>query len=105
MSYRRRLREVRDGGEQVPYPIFPERGGVVPWAITDNGDLCFWLTDAPDADRWIVVVNESRGRTWEEYRGSATEFLADVISARQRISIFPDNFPSRRPSFSILREA
>ncbi len=98
------LREVRDGGEHVPYPIFPERGGVVPWSRTDNGDVCYWLTSEPDPDSWIVVVNESRGPEWEEYRGSATGFLAEVLSGRRRFSIFPENFPSPRPTFKALPE-
>jgi hypothetical protein len=99
------LRVVRDDGDQVPYTIFPEPGGVVPWARTDNGDVCYWLTHEPDPDSWIVVVNESRGPEWEAYGGSATEFLAEVLSGRRQFSIFPENFPSPRPTFTVLPEA
>jgi hypothetical protein len=77
------LREVRDSDEHVPFPIFPEPRGVVPWSRTANGDVCYGLTDGPDPDSWMVVINESRGPDWEEYHGSATEFLAEVLSARQ----------------------
>ena len=60
------LRELRDGGEHVPFPIFPEPRGVVPWSRTANGDVCYWLTDEPDPDNWIVVINEGRAPEWEE---------------------------------------
>jgi hypothetical protein len=28
----------------VPFALFPERGGLFPWAITDNGNRLYWLT-------------------------------------------------------------
>ena len=33
------LNELRSYGESVPYKPFPEQGGILPFGITDNGDL------------------------------------------------------------------
>ena len=48
--------------EEVPYGV--ERGSeeLVRWAITDNGDVCYWVISASDdPDEWLVTVNEARG--------------------------------------------
>src|SRR4051794_3882347 len=36
------MRELIGAGEQVPYAIGDGRSEVIPWACTDNGDVCFW---------------------------------------------------------------
>lgn len=40
------LRTIKaEHGESVcPYPIFPEKDGLLPFGRTDNGDDLFWLT-------------------------------------------------------------
>jgi hypothetical protein len=92
------LRYLRDRGEAVPYPLFPEPGGVLPWGVTDNGDVCYWRTGgAPDG--WTVVVNESRGPDWDAYPGPLTAFLAAVLSRRHVCPVFPTDFPSPSPAF------
>jgi hypothetical protein len=27
-----------------PLPLYPEAGGLLPWAVTDNGDTLYWIT-------------------------------------------------------------
>jgi hypothetical protein len=93
------LRQVRDEGERIPYPLFPEDGGILPWGRTDNGDVCYWLRRGSDPDRWIVAVNESRGPDWDEFEGSMTEFLVAVLARRYTCFVFPDSFPSDDPAF------
>ena len=91
------LRTLADDGEVMPHP--PDR--LLPWAATNDGDICFWLRDPPDEpDKWSVVANESRGPIWEEFAGSATEFLLALMSGSLHTPVFPDDFPSEQPSFN-----
>lgn len=73
---------------------------VVPWAFTDNGDVCYWkISGISDPDEWTVIVNESRGPEWDEFGGSTTEWLVAVLSGRYRVRVFPRDFPSSDPGF------
>jgi hypothetical protein len=74
----RQLKE-RFGEEEVPYPIYPEPGGLLSWAISNNGDVLYWLTQG-DPDAWHVVVNEARGPWYERFEQCATSFLTNLIS-------------------------
>src|SRR5262249_44977111 len=97
------LRKLRQTTEpDMPYPIFPEPGGVIPWGVTDNGDVCYWKTGLADPNTWTVVVNESRGPDWEHFKGTMTEFLSAVVSRIHVCSIFPDDFPSGTPEFQAI---
>src|SRR5258708_2836859 len=69
------LRTLRDHyGEKCSYSFFPDAGGLLPVAITDNGDVIYWLTAGPPDD-WDVVVNESRGPEYQRFECGLTEFL------------------------------
>jgi hypothetical protein len=92
------LRELQASGEFLPYPLFPEKGGLLPFGITDNGDVLHWLTrGAPD--EWQVVVNESRAPEYEEFRLGLADFLAQILSRSAICRIFPRSFPSALPQF------
>ena len=93
------VREFRDLGEYVPYPLFPEPEGLLPWAGTRNGDSCYWYTRGEEPEGWRVVVG-TRYLEWEEFPCSMTGFLADVLTRRLQVSLFPENFPSSKPTFS-----
>jgi hypothetical protein len=95
------LLQLKMAGEKIPYPIFPEEGGVFPFAQTDNGDFIYWETKG-DPDDWPVVVNEARGARWESFGLSMTDFLARILSRRLKCKIFPDDFPPRRPKFELF---
>lgn len=76
-------RAQRDSGMSSPYPIFPEKGGLLPWGSTGNGDQFFWRTDPPDEpDRWSVVAHDRGSGAWIEYPGQMTAFLADALEQR-----------------------
>ncbi len=97
------LRELREHGERIPYPIFPEPGGLFPFGSTDNGDTLYWLTSgAPDS--WRVAVNEARGPLWEVFEMTTTTFLARLFSRDLRCNVFPDDFPSPDAKFEVLAE-
>jgi hypothetical protein len=94
------LRTLREMGEEVPYPLFPEPAGILPWAITDNGNVCHWRTGSANPDEWTVVVDNGRAPWWDEFPGSMTAFLSAVLSRRYQCSVFPIDFPSSSPRFT-----
>lgn len=93
------LREMRRLGDVSPYPFFPEPGGLMPFAVTDNGDVLHWLTEG-QPDEWRVVVTESRGSDHEMHETNMTDFLASVLSRSRRCAIFPDGLTRQFRSFS-----
>jgi hypothetical protein len=94
------LREVRDDGEPVPYEPEPIPGGLIPWAITDNGDVGYWaIGDPDDPGGWTVVFNEGRGPDWHAYDGGAVAFLVDWLKGRERPTVFPDDVPYEPETF------
>jgi hypothetical protein len=93
------LREVKaeHGTNGCPYPLHFEPNGLLPWGVTDNGDVLFWLTvDHPD--QWTVVVNESRGPTYEHFPGSMTVFLQAFLARSLETEIFPDDLRDDGPA-------
>ncbi|GAA3804420.1 hypothetical protein GCM10022226_25380 [Sphaerisporangium flaviroseum] len=73
-----------------PFPVHPEPEGVFPWGVTENGDICMWLTD-PDPARWTVVIAERFH--WWHYKGTLTGFLLDVLTRQISCPILPPDFP------------
>jgi hypothetical protein len=87
-----RLDALSTLGEDLPYEP------LLPFAFTDNGDVVYWHTRG-DPDDWTVVVNESRGPEWHAFDGNATEFLVATLSGRERVPMFPEDFPGEDPGF------
>jgi hypothetical protein len=95
----RTLRELQSKHEcEVPYPLYPEAGGLLPWGITDNGDVLYWLT-AGEPKEWPVVLNAARDARTERHEGGMAAFLVRVLSADVVSGIFPTDFPGEMHSF------
>ncbi len=47
-----------------PLPLYPEPGGMLPWASTDNGDTLYFITAGP-ADDWPTIVKGPRAPEFE----------------------------------------
>lgn len=74
--------------EDVPYPLFPEKGGLLPFGLTDNGDVFYWRTSgAPEA--WTIVVNESRGPEYEKFKLSTTKFIERLAAGKLKSEVLP----------------
>ncbi len=94
------LRWLRaQGTERLPYPVYPEPGGVVLWGETANGDCFYWITSDGPPDDWSVTVNEARAPNWHDHPGPMTAFLADLLDRTESVDFFPAVFPSAQPSF------
>jgi|688.fasta_scaffold392787_2 hypothetical protein len=76
------------GTRAVPYPIYPEQGGLLAWGATDNGDDLYWQT-VGDPDAWTIVVNESRSDVYEEFPFGMVEFVLKVITGELVSEILP----------------
>ena len=96
------LRSLKmDFGEEIPFPLYPQVGGLIPWAFTDNGDVLYWITGESVAD-WPVAVNAGRESDWRQYELSSSGFLVALFDRQLRVDIFPEDFPSRYPAFTPL---
>jgi hypothetical protein len=62
----------------VPYPIYPDQPGLLPWGNDENGNDYYWFTEgAPNT--WRVLSDEGRGEGFREYGCTMTEFLTKVL--------------------------
>lgn len=77
-KYREQKRKL--GKRAVPFPIYPEAGGLVPFGITDNGDVFFWRSDSPNPEAWAVVENPVRSAVCEVYERTMIAFLLGVAT-------------------------
>jgi hypothetical protein len=93
------LRDVRSRGEAIPYPLYPENGGVIPWASTVDGDVFFWVTEYDDPNRWPVVLNEVRTTHWIELDGPMTRVLHSILTDRVCIGFLQQDLGAGPHSF------
>lgn len=63
----------------VPLHPFPTPGGLLPWAVSPQGDFFLWSTNPTDPQEWTVTV-ASRSSVWWHYTGGAVQFLADFVA-------------------------
>lgn len=86
-------RAAVDGGfppEGLPYPFWPDRGGLLAFGSTDNGDTLLWLTEGEPED-WKVVVWDRGLGEFEVFDCGLTDFLASLATGAIRPKAFPDN--------------
>jgi len=75
-------------GEPNPFELYPTAAGLLPVAVTDNGDIIHWITSGEPAD-WTIVVNEARSPDYHQFSCNLTDFLADLISKSIICRAFP----------------
>jgi hypothetical protein len=61
--------------QRVPYPIYPDSGGILQWGGSDAGDAYFWLTDSPDPNKWPIVTLNGERDVWKIFDIRVVEFL------------------------------
>lgn len=79
---------------EFPFPLWPEPGGIFPWAEAEAGATFFWLRSGADPDSWPVVWWHGAELAWERFDGTATEFLIVLVTgqvdrARLGAPVFP----------------
>jgi len=96
---KRRLEGERENRRAfpIPYPLFPEKGGLLPWAVTDNGDTLFWLT-VGNPEQWHTVLNPSRSNDYHRYEVGAVGFLTGWLRDELKPMPFKGVFEPDRPA-------
>ncbi|MFF7591359.1 SMI1/KNR4 family protein [Kitasatospora purpeofusca] len=89
--------------DECPYPYFPEAGGLLEWAGTDNGDRLCWVTGG-HPDTWTVVAWNPRGCYYDAHETGAAGFLHGWLSGRLNTTVFAANEHVTAPWFEPFRE-
>lgn len=89
----------QQGDRSLPYDLGVEPPALYPWAVTDNGDVLFWRTEGQES----VVVYSPRDGEHEEFPLRIDAFLNRLLRGEIRSDLFPDDFPSTAPSFTVLQ--
>ncbi|RZU28569.1 hypothetical protein EV284_5896 [Streptomyces sp. BK022] len=89
--------------DKCPYPYFPEAGGLLEWAGTDNGDRLCWVTGG-HPDTWPVVAWNPRGWYYDAHETGAVGFLHGWLSGRLDTTVFAANEHVTAPWFDPFRE-
>lgn len=83
-------RETRENfPHYYPLSLFPEKGGLLPVFITDNGDTGFWITFS-EPEKWSVLIKGARPPEFEVLFISIASFLFRFSAGNFRSTILPD---------------
>lgn len=93
------IKAINEGGMEKFIPFFPASLGVLPFGITDNGDVLFW-SNKGEPNSWTVAVLEPRRSPMLEFDMNMTCFLAGLCEGSITCEAFPEDFPSSAPVFT-----
>ncbi len=88
LKYENMLRD--ESPHYYPIAIFPEKEGIFPWAVTDNGDYLFWITKG-DCARWPTMIRDSRAPEFEVHFMETCMILYHIFNGTLRSMILPVN--------------
>ena len=71
-----------------PLPLYPEAGGLFPWAGTDNGDILYFIT-AGEPDDWPTVIKGPRAPEFEVNFLSPSLIVHQLAAGTLRSMILP----------------
>jgi hypothetical protein len=80
---------------RLPWPPFPEPGGVLPLGRTDNGDELYWVTQG-QPDQWPVALVEARAALQEVHPMPVTGLLAALAANQLTSRVLPEDLLRRR---------
>jgi hypothetical protein len=93
------LRQLHDEfGERNPFNLFPSEGGLLPVAISDNGDVIHWITNG-NSEFWTIVVNEARSPDYQCFPCNFTTFLTGILNKSIVCRAFPIGIFDVKPQF------
>jgi len=86
-SYRKSLDEnlfawksLRDGegDREVPFELYPNTPGLLPWGCDDQGAGLFWITEGL-ADDWPILVRGHEDPVFQRFEMDVTTFISRVM--------------------------
>jgi hypothetical protein len=80
---------------ELPKPLYPKPGGLLPFASANTGDQIFWITEG-EPDEWQLLKFSMRGLDYDVYSGTITEFLLSFLENRENDFYHPDLFNHKR---------
>ena len=90
--------------DKSPYSLYPEPGGLLEWAGTDNGDRLCWLTEG-EPERWTTIAWNQRSWSYGAFPVGAVEFLHGWLTGRIETTVFgPRDADEPAPWFEPFRE-
>ncbi|WP_409465337.1 SMI1/KNR4 family protein [Amycolatopsis sp. GA6-003] len=66
--------------EGTGYRLFPEPGGLLPWANDTGGGVFFWRTSSEYPNQWPVVFWDRGTFEWNEHPGGMVEVVWEVLT-------------------------
>lgn len=79
INYPQRLEWWKEG--QLPYPLYPETNGVLPFAATKDGDTLCWITKGLP-DEWHICIFDPRSPDYDHYPFGLDEFLYRLLTGK-----------------------
>lgn len=73
------LRDLQRRGLEIPFPVYPEPGGLFEWGSSRWGDSFFWITDGADPELWKVAASEATHASWRVFDGGVGDFLLGLV--------------------------
>lgn len=70
-------------------PLWPDPGGMLPWALTDNGGRFFWVTRGPSA-RWRTIYYPDRSPEFVDLASSTADIVLGAVTGA--LPIFSEEF-------------
>ncbi len=71
-----------------PLGIYPETGGLFPWAVTDNGDYLFWITSGKP-ELWPTLIKSAREPEFEVHFMQTHLILYHIINGSLNTMVLP----------------
>lgn len=87
-----RFLKQHEGDKQVPYAVYPDKPGLLPWGRNDLGHVLFWLTEG-NPDSWPIVLSHGKSDRYERFNLGMVDFLARALPHELDSTIWPDDFP------------
>lgn len=81
--------------EEVPFPLYYELGGLLPWGISIDGDTFCWSTRGLSGHWTVTIIGRGTGN--EEFPMPMTQFLFEALSGKIEPRCFPAGL---EPTFS-----
>lgn len=79
-----------EGGDYIPFKVFPKKGGMLVWGRDDNGNDLFWLAKGPP-EKWPIIIRSNDGQL-EQFEESTTGFLARIFTRQLSANVWPEPF-------------